>query len=74
MDKETQEHKRFLEEQLEWCKKQDHILKEIKNKLYETKEIAEYAIAKDVTTDENTRLNRQLDNLKKEIQYLEKQL
>ena len=74
MDKETQEHKRFLEEQLEWCKKQDHILKEIENKLYETKEIAEYAIANDVTTDENARLNRQLDNLKKEIQYLEKQL
>lgn len=71
MDKETQEYKRFLEEQLEWCKKQDHILEEIGDKQYEMKEIAECTLANDVTPDEIERLNRQLNNLKEKIQYLE---
>ncbi|SFQ53500.1 hypothetical protein SAMN05421670_2569 [Psychrobacillus psychrotolerans] len=74
MDKETQEYRKFLEDQLEWCKKQDHILEEIEDKLYEMKEIAECALANDVNTDEIERLNHQMDNLKKEIQYLEKQI
>ena len=74
MVKETQEHKRFLEEQLEWCKEQGHILEEIEKKLYEMKEIAEYALTNNLTSGEVARLNSQLDNLKKEIQTLEKQL
>ena len=74
MDIDEQNHQKFLEELLEWCKKQDHILDKIEDKLYEMKEIAECALANDVTPDEIASLNRQLDNLKKEIQSLEKQL
>ena len=38
------------------------------------KEIAEYALDHDLTTDEVARLNRQLDDKKREVQSLEKQL
>ncbi len=70
MDKETQEHKRFLEEQLEWCKEQDNILEEIEDKLYEMKEIAECALVNDMTTNEIARFNHQLDNLKRKFSLL----
>lgn len=74
MDKKSQEQRKFLADQIEWCQEQDLILAEIESKLYEMKEITEYALANDVTPDEIARLNRQLDNLKREIQSLEKQL
>ena len=74
MDKETQDQKKFFEELLEWTKKRDNILEEIEHKLYEMKEIAEYALDHDLTTDEVARLNRQLDDKKREVQSLEKQL
>ena len=48
MDKDEQEHKKFLEELLEWCKEQDRILEEIDMKLHEMKEIAEYALEHDL--------------------------
>ena len=40
MDKEEQEYKQFLEQQLQWCKKQDNILAKIEIKLHEMKTIA----------------------------------
>ena len=42
MNNEKKERKQFLEQQLEWCKEQDHILEEIEMKLYKMKEIAQY--------------------------------
>jgi hypothetical protein len=44
MDKDQQEQKKFLEQQLQWSKEQARILDEIEKKLYEMKEIAEYAL------------------------------
>lgn len=40
MDKDEQERKQFLEQQLEWCREQDRILGEIEEKLQEMKKIA----------------------------------
>lgn len=74
MDKDEQSHKMFLEEQVDWCKKQDRILAEIERNLYEMKGIAEYAASNDFSPDEIVRLNDQLNSLKKEIQFLEMQL
>ena len=74
MNKDEQEHQKFLEELLEWCNEQDRILVEIDVKLHEMKEIAEYALDHDLTNDEVARLNRQLDDKKREVQSLEKQL
>lgn len=74
MDKETQDQKKFLEELLEWTKKRDTILEEIEHKLYDMKEIAEYAFEHDLSPDEVARLNRQLDEKKREVQSLENQL
>jgi hypothetical protein len=72
MDKDTQDQKKFLEELLEWTKKRDNILEEIERKLYEMKEIAEYAFEHDLTPDEVAKLNRQLYDKKREVQSLEK--
>ena len=74
MDKDQQKHKKFLEEQLEWCKEQDRILEEIDVKLHEMKEIAEYALEQEMTSEEIHQLNRQLNELKREVHALEQQL
>ena len=74
MDKDEQEHKKFLEEQLEWCKEQDRILEEIDVKLHEMKKIAEYALEHELTSVEIDKLNSQLNELKREVHSLEKQL
>ena len=74
MDKDQQEHKKFLEEQLEWCKQQDHILEEIDMKLHEMKEIAQYALEHELTSVEIDQLNSQLNELKREVHSLEEQL
>lgn len=74
MDKDQQELKRFLEEQLEWCKWQDSVLEEIDNKLYEMKELAEYARDHVLTAAELNRLNEHLNQLKQEVHFLEQQL
>ena len=74
MDKEEQEHKKFLEQQLEWCKEQDRILEEIDMKLHEMKKIAQYALEHELTPIEIDQLNGQLNELKSEVHFLEKQL
>ncbi|WP_416420281.1 hypothetical protein ACLZHR_22300 [Priestia aryabhattai] len=74
MEKDELEHKKFLEQQLEWCKEQDRILEEIEMKLYEMKKIAEYAFNHELTPHSTNQLNNQLKELKSEVQFLEKQL
>ena len=74
MDKEEQEYKQFLEQQLKWCKKQDRILEEVEMKLHEMKKIAQYALNHELTAIEIDQLNGQLNELKREVHCLEKQL
>lgn len=74
MNKEEQERKQFLEQQLEWCKNQDHILEKIEMKLHEMKKIAQYTLDHELTEAEVDRLNGQLNGLKSEVHFLEKQL
>ncbi|MBB6447290.1 hypothetical protein [Bacillus benzoevorans] len=74
MDKEKQEHKQFLEQQLEWCKKQDRILEVIEMKLNEMKKIAQSTLEHELTEIEIERLNSRLKELKSEVYFLENQL
>ncbi|MDQ0803425.1 hypothetical protein [Priestia megaterium] len=74
MEKDELESKKFLEQQLEWCKEQDYILEEIEMKLYEMKRIAEYAFNHELTPLEIDQMNNQLKELKSEVHFLEKQL
>ncbi|WP_100405453.1 hypothetical protein [Bacillus solitudinis] len=74
MDKDQQEQKRFLEEQLQWTREQDRILEEIDEKLHEMKRIAEYALEHEPSVLETNKLNSQLKELKDEVQSLERQL
>ncbi|CJG24938.1 Uncharacterised protein [Streptococcus pneumoniae] len=74
MEKGELERKKFLEQQLEWCKEQDYILEEIEMKLYEMKRIAEYAFNHELTLLEIDQMNDQLKKLKSEVHFLEKQL
>lgn len=74
MNKEEQEHQKFVEELLEWCKIRDNILEEMESKLYEMKEIAEYSLEYELTSLEIDRLNNRLNDLKSEVDSLEKQL
>lgn len=74
MNKDEQEHQKFLEELLEWCKVQDRILVEIDVKLHEMKEIAEYTLEHQLTSLEIDQLNSQLNELKREVDSLEEQL
>ncbi|WP_040209393.1 hypothetical protein [Neobacillus jeddahensis] len=74
MDKEKNDHKQFLERQLEWCKKQDRIFQQIDIKLHEMKKIAEYSLNHELDSLEIDQLNSQLNELKSEIDFLEKQL
>ena len=74
MDKNSQEYKKQLEEQLEWYKEQDSILEKIETKLYQMKDLAEYALEHDLTTEEIDELNGQLNELKSEVHSLENQL
>ncbi|GAA0498875.1 hypothetical protein GCM10008986_27500 [Salinibacillus aidingensis] len=74
MDNNHQEHKNFLEIQLQWCKEQDNLLEQMEIKLYEMRKIAEYAIEHDLTTIESIRLNAKMDILKSEVLDLQQQL
>lgn len=74
MDKDLQEQKKLLEEQLERCRKQDSILAKIEKNLYEMRALAEYARDHKLTALQITELNGQLDELKREVHSLEQQL
>lgn len=74
MDKDTQDTKKFLEDQLQWSKEQNRILDAIDVKLHEMKEIAKYALEEKLSTQEINKSNDQLNQLKNEVNFLEKQL
>lgn len=74
MNKDDKDRKKFLEEQLQWCKGQDRILEVIEVKLNEMKEIAEYVLKYDLTHLEIDRLNRQLSELNREVHFFEMML
>ncbi|WP_346207695.1 hypothetical protein NSS91_16820 [Caldifermentibacillus hisashii] len=74
MDKEEQEYKQFLEQQLQWCKKQDNILAKREIKLHEMKTIAQYILNHELTAIEIDRLNYQFKELQKKYHLLEVQL
>lgn len=74
MDNDQQDLKKFLEQQLEWTKKQVLLLDEIDVKLLEMKRIAQYVVDHELSAFERDTLNNQLDDLKNEVHFLEKQL
>ena len=74
MDKNQQEHKKFLEDQVEWGRQRDAILEQIENKLYEMKELAEYARDHELTPIERSRLQEQMNTLNQGVHSLEQQL
>jgi polyhydroxyalkanoate synthesis regulator phasin len=68
------ENRQFLEQQLYWFKEQDRILAKMEMKLYEMREITQYALDFVLTNKEIEKLNAQLSHLKSEVLFLEKQL
>lgn len=74
MDKDQQEKKKFLEEQIEWCRMQDGILEKLEMKLHEMKRIAQYTLDHELTPLEINQLNGKLKELEIEVHFLEKQL
>lgn len=74
MDKELQEQKKFLEDQLEWCRKRDTVLADLENKLHEMRALAEYAKDHKLTQSEVNELNFKVNELKKEVHLLDLQL
>jgi hypothetical protein len=74
MNKDQQDQRKFIEEQIEWSKEQTRILDEIDMRLHEMKRIAEYAVEHELSANEKIRLNTQLKDLKDEVDSLEKQL
>ncbi|MFV2046284.1 hypothetical protein ACEWK1_02805 [Metabacillus sp. YM-086] len=74
MDKDQQEIKKILEQQLQWCKEQDRILEEIDSKLHEMKRLAGYALEHDLGSVEVEELNDKLNELKNDVHSLEKKL
>ena len=74
MDQNQQEQKNILEQQLQWTKERIRILDLMDVKLYEMKRIAEYVLVHNLSEIERERLNKELNGLKKEFSYLEKQL
>ncbi|WP_394580842.1 hypothetical protein [Cytobacillus firmus] len=74
MDKDQQEYKKFLEEQLQWSIIRAQLLEEIDGKLHEMKAIAEYAMENELNQIEVKNLNGQLNLLKNEVAALEQQL
>ncbi|WP_078429891.1 hypothetical protein [Alkalihalobacterium alkalinitrilicum] len=74
MSDENQDYKVFLEEQLQCTKERVRILDEIDLKLHQMKKMAEYAVENTLTPGEVDGLNRQINDLKYEVDMLEKQL
>jgi polyhydroxyalkanoate synthesis regulator phasin len=74
MDQDHQESKKFLEEQVKWCKEQDRILEEIEVKLHLMRVLADYARDHELVSFEIDKINGKLDELKNKVHSLEKQL
>ena len=74
MGKNNLDQLKFLENQLQWCKVQESNLQELESKLLEMKTIAENALKPFLSALELTKLNQRLNELKKEVHSLEKQL
>ncbi|KZR59871.1 hypothetical protein [Pseudobacillus badius] len=74
VDKDQQEYKRFLENQLQLCLKQDGLLAMLNAKLWEMKKIAEQVLESECTSIELEELNRQFHELQQEAGFLEQQL
>ncbi|CAM3273704.1 hypothetical protein FITA111629_14030 [Filibacter tadaridae] len=73
MNQDQQEHKKSLEQQLQWTNEQVRILDEMDVKLHEMKRIAEYALEQNLSARETETLNDELNALKSEFSSLEKQ-
>lgn len=67
------EEKEFLERQLQWTKEQIKILDEMDEKLQAMKVMAEYASRNDLLSSEREEWNSELEKLKDEYDFLEKQ-
>lgn len=74
MSNEEQEYKKFLVEQVDWCKEQEKILIQIEIKLREMKKLAESVLIFDFTNIEIKRINLQINQLNREVLQLKEQL
>jgi len=74
MDNDLLKQKIFLEEQLEWCRKQDFILEKMEKLFSEMKALAEYARDYRLTELELDKVNYELEGYKREVNLLERQL
>lgn len=74
MNREQEEQKAFLEQEMERNRQRDTILSRMENKLYEMRAIAEYAAKSELPHWETQALNDQLTGLKEEVHTLEVQL
>lgn len=66
--------KMFIQKQSDWCKRQDSILERMENKLFEMKELAEYACNNELESIEINTLNMKFYLLKQDVHSLEQQL
>ncbi|TWT03671.1 hypothetical protein [Planomicrobium sp. CPCC 101079] len=71
MNQEQKEYKELLEQQLQNTKEQIQILDEMDFKLHEMKKIAEYAAGDGLSPEERSNSNKQIEQLKKEVDSLE---
>ncbi|MEK3888026.1 hypothetical protein [Bacillus sp. FSL K6-3431] len=74
MNKDDQDIKQFLEDQLQWSEEQIRILYEMNRKFHQMKEKVEYALEHGLTSSEVIILNGHLDVLKNEVTSLEKRM
>ncbi|MEC2055483.1 hypothetical protein I6J18_16125 [Peribacillus psychrosaccharolyticus] len=74
MEQDQQDQKKFLEQQLKRTEDDVRILDEMDVKLHEMKRIDEYASEHNLSVIKNERLSGELNVLKNEYSFLEKQL
>ncbi|MFZ3591560.1 hypothetical protein ACOI1C_20620 [Bacillus sp. DJP31] len=74
MNKDQQELKKFLEQELVSSREQSRILEEISETLHKMKTIAEFASQPDLSESERENLHDELVDLKSVIHSLEKKL
>lgn len=63
----------YLRQQLEWVKYRAEALDEIEVKLWEMKELAEFAKDNQLTPEEALKINAKLQELRKEVTKLDEQ-